>query len=247
MELEAAALLIKLMKVVKATMNFGNAETYYAWSDSQIALAWLAKEPSNWKTFVANRVSKVREANWIKWGHVSGKENPADLGSRGVTAQQLLKSKLWFGGPAGLVFTPENWPQSKLRTTVEEAKIMIANVEVNRIFPLFKRCSSYQKMVRVIAYCLRVKTRMAEELTGNEIVKAEMQLIELAQKDMFSNELKQLSQKKPITNNKIKSLSPFINEYGLMRVGGRLQLSELSYDEKHPIILDSSHPIVTRL
>ena len=42
------------------------------------------------------------------------------------------------------------------------------------------------------------------------------------------------------------SLSPAINENGIMRAHGRRENSELSYEEKHPIILPSSHDF-TRL
>lgn len=34
-----------------------------------------------------------------QWNHISTKDNPADLATRGVTAQQLLESKLWWNGP----------------------------------------------------------------------------------------------------------------------------------------------------
>lgn len=38
-------------------------------------------------------------------------------------------------------------------------------------------------------------------------------------------------------NNKLRSLCPFIDATGIMRVGGRLENSEFSYDKKHPIIV----------
>ncbi|GFU68160.1 DUF5641 domain-containing protein [Trichonephila clavipes] len=38
-------------------------------------------------------------------------------------------------------------------------------------------------------------------------------------------------------------LHPFIDEHGLVRVGGRLQNSQLPFNSKHPIILPSQHSI----
>ncbi|GFX12791.1 hypothetical protein TNCV_3437651 [Trichonephila clavipes] len=41
----------------------------------------------------------------------------------------------------------------------------------------------------------------------------------------------------------LRSLHPFIDEHGLVRVGGRLQNSQLPFNSKHPIILPSQHSI----
>ncbi|GFU42718.1 hypothetical protein TNCV_3139181 [Trichonephila clavipes] len=41
----------------------------------------------------------------------------------------------------------------------------------------------------------------------------------------------------------LRSLHPFIDEHGLVRVGGRLQNSQLQFNSKHPIILPSQHSI----
>jgi hypothetical protein len=55
--------------------------------------------------------------------HVPGKENPADLASRGVSAAELKKSKLWFEGPEWLGKPKEFWPQCRIiqREEVPEA------------------------------------------------------------------------------------------------------------------------------
>ena len=42
-------------------------------------------------------------------------------------------------------------------------------------------------------------------------------------------------------SSSIAKLTPFLGQGGLLRVKGRLQLSELSYESKHPIILPRCH------
>ena len=42
-------------------------------------------------------------------------------------------------------------------------------------------------------------------------------------------------------------LSSVINNFGLLRVGGRLERSSLSYEESHPLLLPSSHHVTTLL
>ena len=53
-----------------------------------------------WKQFVENRVNTIR--NLVQpqhWRHCPGKENPADLPSRGMNASTLAENPLWLGGP----------------------------------------------------------------------------------------------------------------------------------------------------
>lgn len=61
---------------------------------------------------------------------------------------------------------------------------------------------------------------------------------------MFSNELSLLKKGKDLPpKNRLISLSPYIDSSGVLRVGGRLEHSDLSFSEKHPILLCKSHPI----
>jgi len=60
------------------------------WSDSTVALGWICQDPNRWKTFVCNRVTEIQSyMTPSQWRHCPGKDNPADLLSRGVTAEQL--------------------------------------------------------------------------------------------------------------------------------------------------------------
>ncbi|XP_041989097.1 uncharacterized protein LOC121740468 [Aricia agestis] len=60
----------------------------------------------------------------------------------------------------------------------------------------------------------------------------------------FPLEYKLLQGKKSLSSkSKLLNLSPFIDNDGLIRVGGRLKSSNYTYDKIHPILLDSSHQI----
>ena len=60
----------------------------------------------------------------------------------------------------------------------------------------------------------------------------------------FPNELRILSKDslEIQRSSKIYSLNPFIDDQGILRVGGRQQRAKFSYNSRHPIILDSRHP-----
>ena len=44
-----------------------------------------------------------------------------------------------------------------------------------------------------------------------------------------------------LKNSKIYDLNPFLSDEGVLRVGGRLQKSSLSFQERHPVIIPSKH------
>ena len=54
------------------------------WTDSLVAYFWIKQESHNWKQFVQNRVDEIRSLTPVEsWRHCPGKDNPADIPSRG--------------------------------------------------------------------------------------------------------------------------------------------------------------------
>ncbi|GFW01830.1 integrase catalytic domain-containing protein [Trichonephila clavipes] len=99
LELCSALLLANLLQATLPTLTLPISETF-AWSDSKIPLAWLKSEPRRWQPFVANRVAQIQELTPnVHWNFVSGLENPADCGTRGIPPTKLEKCNLWFNGP----------------------------------------------------------------------------------------------------------------------------------------------------
>ena len=77
-------------------------------------------------------------------------------------------------------------------------------------------------------------------LTSYELHGTLLVFIRQSQKSHFGVEIKKLEEQRCIPNNsKILSLHPFLDKSGILRVGGRLQHSQLNYESKHQIIL---HP-----
>ena len=65
----------------------------------------------------------------------------------------------------------------------------------------------------------------------------------------FPNELRILSKDslEIHRSSKIYSLNPFIDDQGILQVSGRQQRAKFSYSSRHPIILDSRHPLTKLL
>lgn len=81
------------------------------WTDSTSVLKYIKNEDRRFHTFVANRISTVRESSepW-QWRHVGSKDNPADDASRGLKVAGFLKTSRWWEGPAFLWRHEEDWP-----------------------------------------------------------------------------------------------------------------------------------------
>lgn len=89
MELAGAVLLTKLISQILKIIQHKEISVRL-WTDSSITLTWIINHPSRWKDFVHNRVCYIQETlPQAIWGFVSGKENPADLATRGLTPARL--------------------------------------------------------------------------------------------------------------------------------------------------------------
>ena len=73
----------------------------YFWTDSlQVVLGYINNDAKRFHTVVANRVQVIRSNTDTKeWRYIDTKNNPADHVSRGLNAEELMKSN-WLSGPA---------------------------------------------------------------------------------------------------------------------------------------------------
>ena len=111
---------------------------------------------------------------------------------------------------------------------------------------MYKR--QLQRLIRVISYCFRFiyNLRSNSPGSGHDLRLSREELnntlnffIRQSQLTYFHKEIIEIKNGNLSKSSKIISLDPFIDDSGLLRVGGRLQHSDLHYDTKHQIIL---HP-----
>lgn len=111
LELCGALLLSRLLKTILSAFC-KEINNIYLWSDSTITLQWIQTQPHLLKTFVANRVSEIRNnAAGASWRRVPSKENPSDFLSRGQSSHEFLKNVMWKTGPKWLTDQPSCWPK----------------------------------------------------------------------------------------------------------------------------------------
>ncbi|XP_062713874.1 uncharacterized protein LOC134290713 [Aedes albopictus] len=255
LELCGALLLSHLYEKVESSLQIP-ARSFF-WTDSTIVVHWLASSPSRWKKFVGNRVAEIQQitASGI-WRHIPGIENPADVISRGMPAQQLVEHSLWWQGPIWLQQPNRFWPDP-VRTSddhfereqlQEKPSVSLPAVVQNSIFSLK---SSLSSLVRVVAYMQRFcsnskkrnrETRNTDTLSTAELEEALVALVKLAQQDSFAEDLRSIRATGQVkTSSKLKALSPVLVD-GVLRTRGRLSNAGISYAQKQPMILDNKHP-----
>uniref|UniRef100_A0A914UQF9 Peptidase aspartic putative domain-containing protein n=1 Tax=Plectus sambesii TaxID=2011161 RepID=A0A914UQF9_9BILA len=142
------------------------------WSDSKCVLGWIHSKSGMLPKFVANRVHEIHNLKMTNFRYVPTKENPADLGSRGCTADELKDNHLWWTGPPWLTEDQQKWPPSPIITPDELEEEVEENFQqdtqlmtsilleppVTIIDP--ERCSSWQSLriiMAMVLWLLKVK------------------------------------------------------------------------------------------
>ena len=243
LELCAATLLSKLYKKATHALNLTIDESYL-WTDSSIVLTWIQGSPTKWKTFVGNRVAFIQDETAVAtWRHVPSQFNPADLISRGIDPTTLSTSTLWWKGPQWLLQEPSSWPVTEITIptdSLEIRKVHLACLPV--LEDITQRFSKLNRMAycrRFIMNCRHSKAnRHLTTLSTQELDHALTCCVRLVQQISYTQELKDLMEQQEIsTTSSLKTLHPFIDKEGLLRVGGRLQKSLLLYQAMHQMIL----------
>lgn len=228
-----------------------------AWSDSSIVLSWLTADQKYFKIFVTNRVAKVHHLlPNCDWNYVSTNCNPADPASRGLLPMAMMSSTIFWNGPTFLLLPEDQWPglnftflkpEQLPETKPKTVTVLSASIEPVILDP-FHRFSSLAKLQRVLAYVFRFFNRLRQQsvctgpVTLPESDKILLIVIQQTQQHYFSGLFRQLKNSSIVTPPSLAQLAPFVDDFGILRVGGRLRFSSLSHDAKHPILLPrSSH------
>ena len=85
----------------------------HAYTDSSIVVYWIYGTSQRFKTFEANGIAKIQDIDLVppqRWKHVDGLQNPADVGSRGILANEIEEHQLWWSGPDWIKENPSSWP-----------------------------------------------------------------------------------------------------------------------------------------
>ena len=137
LELQATLLASRLKDAIEKALTLSISKVFM-WTESTTVLQWL-NSTSKQPVFVANRVAEILQSTSIdQWFHVLSGDNPADTGTKGITADSLKQSS-WVNGPTFL--KTSDWPFNPNREVTEkirlDGQVYVLNevLEVSSIFP----------------------------------------------------------------------------------------------------------------
>ena len=252
LELLSARILAVLMNTVHDALKTQiKIDCVRYWLDSMTALYWIFNN-GEWKQWVQCRVTEILKLTKKEnWGHVEGTNNPADLGSRGVSASHLRDSQLWWKGPDWLTKGRNEWPKSLvidesqevgkerkkvnvLGVVVKEAKDISQVIDINRY-------STFGKLLRVTAYVLRFIRNLKDRKEGKELERGNLGVTEIRLAEKYWVQQAQLTLKNDINFKKIAFQLNIVEMDGVYVCKGRLENVDMPIASKYPIYLPREH------
>ena len=269
LELLAAFITAKLLHYVVQALRI-SVDSVYAWSDSQIALTWIRRPSARWKVFVANRVEEIQQkVPPSQWRFCPGSQTPAALVTRGISAEQLKESSLWWNGPHWLQQPNSRWPDCEVQRSlpkeclIEERKESIGShcftcqptiqAIQSDILELASRYETWQRLIRITAWILKWSRLRGqpkkEKLLAEEIKESEYTWLRNRQRVVFLPEIDNLCSGKQVSQkSSIVKLDPQFHKIKkLLVVGGRLQFAQIPEEAKHQIIIPYNDPVIEKL
>ena len=274
LELTAALVSIKMSTLLHDELEYETISDIF-WTDSRVVLGYIANDSRRFHIFVANRVQQIRDhSNVSQWHYVTTKENPADEGSRGLSAEDFIEKSKWIQGP-DFLWQSELPLENELPTTdsvladdpeLKKSRVLLAQQPPDKGFDTSRldHFSDWFRAKRAIAVCLRLKSRFQKHevnlsqgpgtyvpVNVNDLKMAEAEIIKMVQKEAFATEIRMISSftesterlKVRTRNASLKRsstlfrLDPFLDQNGILRVGGRVRRLGLSAGMTHPVIL----------
>ncbi|XP_028397211.1 uncharacterized protein LOC114521021 [Dendronephthya gigantea] len=258
LELLSCLILARLVKNVQEALREEiNLEEPIYWTDSKVAQFWITND-KEWKQFVQNRVMEIRSLTSANaWRHCPGRDNPADIPSRGIKPTELETSKLWSSGPEWLtepqayshqvnaeVVPPEECLVES-RSTKGKAVSLVVNVTTRALNNIIKieDFGSLARLLHVTAYVLRFVRETKAAVTGDgKPVEPTLTAEEIeSAKLLWVREMQRhLPEKREFDQLKAQ-FGLYTDDEGIWRCGGRLERANLPPSTRHPILLDKDH------
>ena len=218
------------------------------WTDSEVALQWVRNRRSK-IPYVQNRVNNILKlGKTYVYNHIEGKQNPADLLTRGVSYRLFQGSELWFKGPPWISHE-EEWPEQKLSLISCEivAEIVPKPPEVEPIFDPAKY-SHLIKLLNVTKYVFKFINHCKPTL---EMVDPLIYWIRFFQMKDYSQIYQHLSSQG--SGNLSSTNRQFVGDLGLylknelIHSRGRLHQSQLNECTKFPILIPTKSHLASLL
>ncbi|XP_046585211.1 uncharacterized protein LOC124292203 [Haliotis rubra] len=251
LELCAAVLAADVADCVSRHLNLPLDSVHY-YTDSKIVLGYIRNTSKRFTIYVSNRIQKIRRISMPdQWIYIPSDMNPADVATRPVSMTNFGENKWLKGVPHFLDRTGKMQLQEDQSEFEEVVTAVATKVHVGQSLrsERFERFSDWKSLVRAISFLkMFIATRKPDsfKLTPTDVFRnAEIFIIQEVQMEHFRTEIDCVRSGSRIpSNSTILSLNPYLNEDGLLCVGGRLRYSQIDVKQKTPVIIPKGHVAV---
>jgi len=181
LELTAATLAVKLNRILLSELQI-QIHAIYFWTDSMAVMRYVANQSTRFQTFVANRLAIIHEGSDVKqWKFIDGRNNPADIASRGISITDVEKTDIWLSGPKFLRVPDDTWsdsPDENWEIPIEDPEVKKAMtntgvyIEPHFLENLMAKFSNLIKLMRTVGWILFyikcLKSRVLQKTTLSE-------------------------------------------------------------------------------
>ena len=257
LELCAAMAVVRAACRVRKELRLPLHQTFF-YTDSLVVLGYLKNTSKRFSRYVARRVEEIlKYSDLLQWSHLAGRCNVGDVATRPHSPSQLIKTD-WLTGPSFLLErhsseAAPDLPEVPLPEAMESKTKVLLSREVPLSPPhphfldrVFLRTNSFKKALSILTICFKLFYFLRHREPNDPLslsYKAKLLLIKYAQAQSFPQI--QVIQKgghlPPV--DPLSSLSPFLDENQVLRVGGRIRNSSYPSDVIHPILLPKTHPL----
>ena len=228
LELQAALMGVRLCRYICDAIQM-EFDARYFWTDSSCVRNWVRATSAFYLPFVSNRIGEIQmETQPNEWRYLPGELNCSDFATRMSFGPGNAIPKQWFTAPEFLISPAENWP-----------------IDLPWCQPNEEIRSAHAFRVIHVSTTDSVFEFDPEDLPSFTSLDGELlDLVRQAQFQQYSVEINRLKKNKGVAkSSSLINFSPFLDDHGILRVGGRLSVLDLPYHVKHPAILPPRHPL----
>lgn len=262
LELLSALLLARLLSTIAESLEFElPLSAPRCFTDSRVSFCWIKGSDKTWKAFVQNRVTEIRRLiPPTCWRHCPGKENPADIPSRGITPLELSTRVLWHVGPPWLVkgepsiSTSDEEIQlpaeclSELRSNDQQlVHGLLTAGTASRLSQMIdcKKFGSFERLISTTALVLKFCRILLSKVRRNNIEESCDLNAEAEHRWILECQKLAVSDKK--FEHWKKQLDLFQDESRVWRCRGRIENAAVPFSTKYPALLHKDHPFTSLL
>lgn len=241
LELASAVLSARLRNTIvkESSIEF---DTVYHLTDSEIVLGQILKDTLHIGTYVANRISEIRETtSKEEWHWIPTSVNIADLTTRPDPYVNINPESNWQKGPDFLELPVIQWPMKSVpwrheETITNASEICVISIEEHNLFNI-DRFQSYRKLIRVTA---RIIGGFRERSFKGINSSPSMDLLKVA--ETLWIKCVQI----PLQDNwrtRFKRLGPFCKD-GILYVGARIaSWMKNNYNKEAFVLIPTKHKL----